>query len=441
MRGTISDLTTPAARRLAEQVNGAHTNGTTYVEQPQMFTAPPRVKPPAIALPPGSIGLGLDEHDRPFGIDLGDLLAGRLLIQGNSGAGKSWIMRKLLEESSGMVQQIILDPENEFRSLAEHCDYPVVQANKIDMSGGIVLAGRLRKERQSIVIDMSELERDRQMMFVASFLPALIEAPQEHWHSAIVAIDEAHLFAPLGGQGFEGPMIRKRSVSAVVDLMSRGRKRGLSSVLATQRFARMNKSVVAEAHNFLIGINTLDLDIRRAAETIGWDANRAFDRLPLLKPGEFVAVGPAFVPDSPLSVRIGFVRSHHTGGSPAIGAPVLHGAEGGAELLGLDNLEEEGEADQASRDRGLPSGTRALREFICDANAPLATRVFAELKPLYPEGSTIQSLALHFATTVNAISRAVALLGSMGAIDTLGNPGPGLGVRMSKSMTARKGGG
>jgi uncharacterized protein len=62
-------------------------------------------------------------------------------------------------------------------------------------------------------------------------------------------------------------------------------------MLATQRLARLSKSVVSEVHNFLIGVDTLDLDVKRAAETIGWETRKAYDRLPVLQPGEFVACG------------------------------------------------------------------------------------------------------------------------------------------------------
>ncbi len=427
MKGSFEDLTTPAMRA---RYGPAAMNGHAKPPPTTMFETAPAPKLPIIGLPPGAIELGRDEHDRPFGIDLKDLLAGRMLIQGNSGAGKSWLLRKLLEESTGQVQQIILDPEQEFRSLAELSDYPIVDAHRLDLNGAITLGSRIREQRQSVVIDLSELERDRQMMFIASFLPALIDAPQEHWQPALVAIDEAHLFAPLGGQGFEGPMVRKRAVSAVVDLMSRGRKRGLAAVLATQRFARLSKSVASEASNFMIGINTLDLDIRRAAETIGWDARRGVDRLPLLKPGQFVAVGPAFLPDSPLSVQIGNVKSRHMGATPTLSAPGHLGAEEGAAMLGLEDLAREA----VQTEQGMPIGARAVRDFLRDPTASLAARIFAELQPIYPEGSTIASLAKHFATTTHQVSRAVALLGTYGAVDTVGDPGPGLGVRMDKSM-------
>lgn len=430
MKGQLGDLTTPAMRA---RFNGHGIPAPPQTPQQPLFSAakPSHSAPTAIALPASAIPLGIGERRQPFGVDLQELLAGRLLIQGNSGAGKSWTMRRLLEQTAGKVQQIVLDPEQEFRSLAEHLDYPLVDASKIDLNGAIILGSRVREQRQSVVIDLSDLERDRQMMFVASFLPALLDAPEDQRHPVIVAIDEAHLFAPLGGQGFEGPMVRKRSVSAMVDLMSRGRKRGLAGVLATQRFARLSKSVASECQNFLIGLNTLDLDIARAAETIGWDRGRGFDRLPMLKPGEFVAVGPAFLPDSPMTVTIGTVQSRHMGATPTVSAPPQVGASEGAALLGLDDLSEEA---LVSNERGLPVGAREVRNFLHDPTAGLAVRIFAELKPIYPEGSTIKSLAHHFATNVQAVSRAIALLSTYGAIDTVGDPGPHLGVRMDRSM-------
>ncbi len=45
----------------------------------------------------------------PARMDLAELLATRLLVQGNSGSGKSHLLRRLLEQSARMVQQAIID--------------------------------------------------------------------------------------------------------------------------------------------------------------------------------------------------------------------------------------------------------------------------------------------------------------------------------------------
>ncbi len=52
-------------------------------------------------------------------LDLDALLRGRLLIQANSGKGKSWLLRRIAEELFGKVQVIIIDPEGEFATLRE----------------------------------------------------------------------------------------------------------------------------------------------------------------------------------------------------------------------------------------------------------------------------------------------------------------------------------
>ena len=56
-------------------------------------------------------------------IDLPKLIESKLLVQANSGGGKSWALRRILEQSYGKVQHIILDSEGEFGTLREKYDY------------------------------------------------------------------------------------------------------------------------------------------------------------------------------------------------------------------------------------------------------------------------------------------------------------------------------
>jgi DNA helicase HerA-like ATPase len=56
-------------------------------------------------------------------VDLDRLLDTRLLVQANSGAGKSWGLRRILEQTHGAVQQFVIDPEGEFPTLREKFDY------------------------------------------------------------------------------------------------------------------------------------------------------------------------------------------------------------------------------------------------------------------------------------------------------------------------------
>ena len=50
-------------------------------------------------------------------LNISSLVTSRALIQANSGGGKSYAIRKLLEETHGKIQHIVIDLEGEFASL------------------------------------------------------------------------------------------------------------------------------------------------------------------------------------------------------------------------------------------------------------------------------------------------------------------------------------
>ncbi|MEQ8166180.1 MAG: DUF87 domain-containing protein, partial [Alphaproteobacteria bacterium] len=56
------------------------------------------------------IDMGTTKTATPAKLDLEELLATRLLVQGNSGSGKSHLLRRLLEQSAPWVQQCVIDP-------------------------------------------------------------------------------------------------------------------------------------------------------------------------------------------------------------------------------------------------------------------------------------------------------------------------------------------
>ena len=404
-------------------------------ELPMIRTSAPRAAVRQPALRDGDLALGEADGGGLIGVDLGKLIDGRLLVQGTSGAGKSWTLRRLLEQSRGAIQQIVIDPEGEFGSLADSNDLVRLDGAKLDLAALAAAAASVRSHRVSVLLDLSDCEREDQMIAVAAFLRGLIDAPREDWHATLVAIDEAHLFAPFGGDAVAPSSVRKAAIGALTDLMSRGRKRGLCGVLATQRLARLSKSVASEAVNFLVGSNTLDLDIRRAAETIGWDARRAFDRLPMLAPGDFVAVGPAFS-RSPSVLRIGSVATLHRGASPEVQAPAVRTAAEGGALLDVNALVAASRLDDNRRAESARSeGVRIVRRFIRDPGFALAGRVIAVLRPLAPAGARLASMAKEFGVPLPAVAEACALLDRYGVLEFNG-AGDARVVRISADFPA-----
>src|SRR6202043_1014923 len=112
-----------------------------------------------------AIEMGHTTAGAPATLDLEELLATRLLVQGNSGSGKSHLLRRLLEQSAPWVQQTIIDPEGDFVALADRFGHLLIDA-------------------------------ENQMRRAAAFLGGLFEVARDHWYPMLVVVDEAQLFAP-----------------------------------------------------------------------------------------------------------------------------------------------------------------------------------------------------------------------------------------------------
>ncbi len=257
-----------------------------------------------------------DSGSTPVTIDIEELLATRLLVQGNSGSGKSHLLRRLLEESAGIVQQVVIDPEGDFVTLAEPFGHIVIDGAAYSGTELTRLAARVRKHRASVVLALDGLEIEAQMRCAAQFLSALFDAPREEWFPALVVVDEAQLFAPAAA-GEVSDEVRRLSLAAMTNLMCRGRKRGLAGVIATQRLAKLAKNVAAEASNFLMGRTFLDIDMARAADLLGMERRQA-EQIRDLARGHFLGLGPA-ISRRPVAVAIGPVKTGSRSVSHALG--------------------------------------------------------------------------------------------------------------------------
>jgi len=243
-------------------------------------------------------------------INLPSLLNSRLLIQANSGGGKSWVLRRILEQSHGKVQQIVIDLEGEFSTLREKYDY--ILAGKegdtpADPKTAGLLAHKLLELNVSAIIDLYELHPNQRKLFVKNFLDAMVNAPKKLWHDCIVVIDEAHIFAPEKGNS--------EALDAVIGLCPLGRKRGFCPILATQRLSKLHKDAAAECNNKLIGRTNLDVDLKRASDELGFNSKEQGQSLRKLEAGEFFMYGPAMSRDVE-KVKVGdVITSHPSGGN------------------------------------------------------------------------------------------------------------------------------
>ncbi|EZP74377.1 ATP-binding protein [Sphingomonas paucimobilis] len=321
-----------------------------------------------------SISIGTDGSGNAVLVDVEELLATRLLVQGNSGSGKSHLLRRLLEESAALVQQVVIDPEGDFVTLADEYGHVVIDAGDYNEREIVKMAMRIREHRASVVLSLESLELEAQMKCAATFLSTLFDAPRDHWYPALVVVDEAQMFAPVAA-GDVSDEARRLSLAAMTNLMCRGRKRGLAGVIATQRLAKLAKNVAAEASNFLMGRTFLDIDMARAADLLGMERRQA-EQIRDLERGRFLALGPAIC-RRPVAVKIGAVKTSTRGGTHKLMPPPVAATEDLQELLFAAAGEEEALAPPAPP-RAEPPPLPAEELMRALAAAPSA-------KPAAPE--------------------------------------------------------
>ena len=259
------------------------------------------------------IGRACDDG-APITLDVEELIETKMLVCANSGAGKSMLIRLLIEQTIDRIPTIVIDPEGEYATLRERHDFVLVGEDgevPCAVETAAKLARRLVELRVSSVIDLCKIAgaargsnvKVQKQLFVKHFLDGLIDLPRSLWRPMLVVIDEVHRFAEEGAKCV--------STDSVIAFQDAGRKRGLGAVLATQRLAKLDMNARSETNNVVIGRLAHDIDHKRVAPIIGLaekDAREILRELegptklpkdgskpkgPLLG-GEFYAFGPAF---------------------------------------------------------------------------------------------------------------------------------------------------
>lgn len=315
---------------------------------------------------------GEDLRSSTLNIDLPRLLETRMLVQANSGGGKSFALRRLLEQTAPNVQQLVIDPEGEFSTLREKFDFIIAAPHDGDAVASpqtaALLARRLLETGVSAILDIYDLKAHDRQLFVKRFLEALVNAPRKLWHPVLLVIDEAHVFCPQSG-GAE-------AMGAVIDVCTRGRKRGLCPVLATQRLSKLHKDAAAEMLNKLVGRTGLDVDVKRAADELGMNAREATEALRNLQPGEFYCFGPALTPIV-TRISVGDVQTTHPqSGHRLMTAPPAPSARVRESLAKLAGLQQEAEQEVADIE-GLRRQVASLQRDLRAAARPVARTTLA----------------------------------------------------------------
>lgn len=174
-----------------------------------------------------------------------DVVTGRGLVAGVSGAGKSNSAVVVAEELLELgIPLVVLDPEAEFIGLRE--DHTVVvfgREDDADVQGGPSeareLARRAVAERLPVVFNLGEYPDEQAEQIAGTVADSVFAAERQYEVPMLFIVDELDEFLPE-----KGTTAASKPITRVAQ---RGRKRGLGMLGVSQRPAEISKSFVSQA--------------------------------------------------------------------------------------------------------------------------------------------------------------------------------------------------
>jgi len=246
-------------------------------------------------------------NGKPFRVDANLVATGRTCVIGASGSGKSYAVAVICEElCKAKVPFAILDTEGEYAGLKEKYEVILISEDpNADLNwNGLNLhdVAEQAADIAPLILDLSEVEEPKAK--ASEFLEELYRGLSKKRVPYLVIVEEADRFVPQSG-------IR---VGIIGEIARRGRKRGIGLMVCTQRPSLVDKNILSQCGNQLIGKLVIQNDLQSVSQFF---AGRGIPKqLTSLPPGNFYAMG-GFSP-SPSLVKVRSRETRHIGATPLI---------------------------------------------------------------------------------------------------------------------------
>lgn len=248
----------------------------------------------------------------PFEVDANIVATGRTCVIGASGSGKSYAVGVICEElCKCQVPFAIVDTEGEHSGLKEK--YEVVHVGDdptCDLQWSSTDLEQLASQAPDIaplILDVSETEAPKEK--VGELLSKIYEEVEKRRTPYLIVVEEADRFVPQNGE----------RVPIFGEIARRGRKRGIGLMVCTQRPSLVDKNVLSQCGNQLIGKLVIKNDLQAVAQF--FSGHELPKYLTTLEPGRFFAMGGLSAP--PRLVTIRKKDTHYGGGTPKLGTRVV----------------------------------------------------------------------------------------------------------------------
>jgi hypothetical protein len=329
--------------------------------------------------------LALDREHR-LALSIQDLIGKCIAVLGITGFGKTNTAAVLIEEllSQGLPLTIV-DIESEYYGLKQ--SYQVLVAGRsihaevpLEMSNAASLAEISIRRGISVILDLADYTQDEASTILTRYFKRLWEVASIERKPYEIVLEECHEWIP---QSVSTPL--KQILTRIA---LRGRKRGLGTILLSQRSAKVEKDVLTQASLLFLHKVMHPTDMRVYKEVIPLPGQEVEALVNSLQVGQALLVDQRGVQAVHLRQR----HTYHAGDTPAFGIeqpPLLRIDEqllGELQaLLGAAQQEDQSEALLLKRIRTLEQ-TLAEKE--------------AEIETLRRENDLLSRLRVEFADDV-----------------------------------------
>ncbi len=293
---------------------------------------------------PPILHLGSDERG-PFDVDANVVATGRTCVIGASGSGKSYAVGVICEELCKCgVPFAVVDTEGEHSGLKEKYQMVLVgdgEGSDLRWSGlDLHDLGSQAPDLAPLILDLSESDEPRQK--VSDLLSSIYEEVERRRTPYLIIVEEADRFVPQNGE----------RVAILGEIARRGRKRGVGLMVCTQRPSLVDKNVLSQCGNQLIGKLVIRNDLQAVSQF--FQGRESPNELTALPSGRFYAMGGLSALPRVVSIRVKetrygggtpkitprVVRQFRPKGAAAVVGPSVRSAPGvpvrGAPLLGIN---------------------------------------------------------------------------------------------------------
>lgn len=161
----------------------------------------------------------------------------------------------------------------------------------------------LRADKPVKNIDLSGVPHDVALTIIGVLTRLVFDLQRQqdmdHIRPVTIVCDEAHVYIP---DNFQLTASQRRMVEVFEDIAKEGRKFGITLFPATQRPSELNKTIVAQCANMIIGKLNNDNDKQLVKGMLPEGDSRLIDSVTMFNPGEVLIAGDA-VP-VPLKIKV-----------------------------------------------------------------------------------------------------------------------------------------